>query len=146
MGDYDYPRLPGRANRRRWRSVLLVVAALAVGLVAGYLLRFASEPSAVVSAPATSVPTPPPTATEPPPPPAPCAEVAQLGTDLIAELERAARAIGELNPTALRAVVDEVERLRDELQREVDECRGRARGTPEATATAPRRTAPSTPG
>lgn len=145
MGDYDDPRLTGRADRHRWGYVVLAIATLVVGLVAGYLLRSASEPSAVVSAPATSAPASPPATTEPPATPSPCAEVAQHGTDLIAELERAARAIGELDPSALRAVLDEVKRLRAELQRDVDACRGRVADTPEATIAPPTAPAPSTP-
>ncbi len=134
MGDYDDPDLVGRAPAGRMLPVLLALGALAVGLVAGYLLRAGTEPPAPVAAPPTTVVAPPP----PPPtaPPSPCVAIAQGGTELIAELERAVRAIGALDPTELRGVLDEIQRLRTELQNEVDACQSQVGGT----------TGPGTPG
>ncbi|WP_214370279.1 hypothetical protein [Pseudonocardia sp. H11422] len=137
MGDYDDPRLTGRTDRRRCGPILLAVAALVVGLVAGYLVRAVSESSPVTSAPA--IPAPAPATTDPPAAPSSCVAVAQRGTDLIAQLERAVRAIGELDPGALRAVLDEIRRLRAELQRDVDACRGPAGVVPGPGAAPPTR-------
>ncbi|MHA6793788.1 hypothetical protein ACVGVM_09770 [Pseudonocardia bannensis] len=141
MGDYDDADLGRRPGRRRWGPIVLAVAALVVGLVAGYLVRAASEPPPVTSPPAA--PAPAPRTTDPSAAPTtPCIAMAQHGTDLIAELERAVRAIGELDPGALRAVLEEVRQLRAELQRDVDACRGwsegaRAPAGPPPTTAAP---------
>jgi hypothetical protein len=78
----------------------------------------------------------PPT-TSPPVVPSPCVAIAQRGTDLLAQLDAAARAVGALDPAALRQVLDEVRRLRDELQREVDACRGQVGGAPAPASPGP---------
>jgi len=121
MGDYDDVG-PEGSRRRRWTFLLAVVAALAVGVGLGYVWRSVAEPT---PAPA---PSPPPAAAPPttPPPalPPPCAAIAQRGSNLLTQLDAAARAVGAFDPAALRQVLDEVRRLRDELQRDVDACRG----------------------
>jgi hypothetical protein len=106
-------------RRRRWPLVVFTLSALAIGLVAGFLLRPLVEPAPVLPAPSVAVPTSP-----APPPPAsrPCDAVAQDGTDLLVQLERAVAAMAALDPAALRQVVDEVERLHADLQRQVDAC------------------------
>jgi len=109
----------GGRRRRRWPFVVFTLSTLAVGLVAGFLLRPRVEPPPVPPAPPVAVPT------SPAPPPAgstPCAAVAQDGRDLLVQLERAVAAIAALDPAALRQVVDEVERLQAGLEREVDAC------------------------
>jgi hypothetical protein len=109
----------GGRRRRRWPLVVFTLSALVVGLVAGLLLRPLVEPATVTPAPSLAVPT------SPAPPPAgstPCAAVAQDGRDLLVQLERAVAAIAALDPAALRQVVDEVERLQADLEREVDAC------------------------
>jgi hypothetical protein len=99
---------------------MLVVAALVVGGAVGYVI--ASLTSSAAPPPAAPVPpTPPPVAAGP----APCADVAQRGSDLLAALDRAARAIADLDPAALRGTVDEIEQLRDELRADVQACRER---------------------
>lgn len=119
MGDYDDSDVSREPNRR-WRSLIAVVAALVVGVGLGYLWRSAAEPAPppVAPPPATAPPAAP-----PPTVPSPCVAVAQAGTDVLAQLDAAARAVGALDPAALRQVLDEVRRLRDELQRDVDACR-----------------------
>ncbi|HEY4419565.1 MAG TPA: hypothetical protein VGN22_08605 [Pseudonocardia sp.] len=109
----------GGRRRRRWPLVVLTLSALAVGLVAGFLLRPLVEPAPVPPAPPVAVPT------SPAPPRAgstPCEAVAQDGRGLLVQLERAVAAIAALDPAALRQVVDEVQRLQAHLEREVDAC------------------------
>ena len=127
MGDYDDADTTGPRSPRGWPVVVAVVAALVVGVGLGYLWRTATEPVPVAAPPAPV--TAPPT-TPAPVDTSPCVAVAQRGTDVLAQLDRAARAVGALDPAALRQVLDEVRRLRDELQREVDACRGQVGGAP----------------
>jgi hypothetical protein len=126
MGDYDDadPGQPGGPRRRGWTLLLCVVAALVVGVGLGYLWRSVTEPAPLPQAPPPVAA--PPTVTPTPAVPSPCVGVAQRGTDVLAQLDAAARAIGALDPTALRQVLDEVRRLRDEMQREIDACREQA--------------------
>jgi hypothetical protein len=129
MGDYDDAADdPQVRSRRRWWPLLAVVAALVVGVGLGYLWRSATEP-VPVAAPPPPVAAPP---TTPPAPaaPSPCVAVAQGGTDVLAQLDTAARAVGARDPAALRQVLDEVRRLRDQIQRDVDACRSAAGGGP----------------
>jgi hypothetical protein len=122
----DRKCMTGEAEvRRRPRSRRLLIAGLAllmlaIGLVAGFVLRPLIEPPAAAPAPPAVSPSSP----VPPPPPASaaCRRVAQDGGDLLVQLERAVAAIAALDPAALRQVVDAVERLQDDLQREVDAC------------------------
>jgi hypothetical protein len=140
MGDYDYDEhtgdvgAPGGSRRRGWTLLLAVVAALTVGVGLGYVWRSATEPDPLPAAP-PPVAAPPPTS--PPVVPSPCVAIAQRGTDLLAQLDAAARAVGALDPAALRQVLDEVRRLRDELQREVDSCRGQVGGAPAPASPGP---------
>jgi hypothetical protein len=124
MGDYDNADRPAR--RVRWAAVAAVAAALVVGLVAGYLLGRhgggTAEWSAAPPPQATSAPPPPPTAL--PETRSPCVAVARAGTELITQLEAAVRAVGDLDPGALRRILDEVEVLHAQLQRDVEACRG----------------------
>ncbi len=133
MGYYEDPAVSGQARRSRG-VVLAVIVALVVGTGAGYLLRTVTEPVAV-EPPAALAPAPAP---PPAPRPSSCAAVAQRGTALLDQLEGAVAAIGALDPAALRAVVDEVRRLRDELQRDVDACRNGVTGDPAIGAPPPR--------
>jgi hypothetical protein len=135
MGYYDDPAVSGQA-RRSGGVVLAVIVALVVGIGAGYLWRTVTTPVVVAPPPALApapVPAPPPA-----PVPSSCAAVAQRGEALLDQLEGAAAAIAALDPAALRAVVDEVRRLRDELRRDVDACRSRVTGGPAADAPPPR--------
>jgi hypothetical protein len=145
MGDDD-----GTVTRRprlRGLSLLaMVLSTLTLGLVTGYLLRAAGEPSAAPPASPTASPAQPTTPTGPPPPASPCIAAAERGEDLLVQLEQAVRAIAALDPSALRAVVDEVELLHAQMQRAVDACRAegtRAPGTDTGPPTAP---VPRTPG
>lgn len=127
--DHEGPDLvrPGRRGYR-W-AVPLVLLALVVGVAAGYLLRTVTEPEPVAP------PAPAPVAAPPPPPGpdlSPCTEIADRGAELVAQLDRAARAIGALDPAALRDVLAEVREVRDDLRSRVDTCRERLAepGTP----------------
>jgi hypothetical protein len=85
----------------------------------------------------------PATPTNPPPPASPCIAAAERGEELLAQLEQAVGAIAALDPSALRAVVDEVELLHAQMQRAVDACR--AEGA-RADTRPPTAVVPSTPG
>jgi hypothetical protein len=145
MGDDD-GRVTHRPRLRGLYLLAMILSTLALGLVAGYLIRVAAEPTAAPPASPSASPTQPATPTRPPPPASPCIAAAERGEDLLAQLDRAVRAIAALDPTTLRAVVDEVELLHAQMQRAVDACRAegtRAPGTDTAPPTAP---VPSTPG
>lgn len=134
MGNYDDPQLADGQRRPRYRWPLLVatvLAALVVGGVAGYLLRAGTEPD-----PGLPVATPAPTAPAPPPPAAaepgtaPCLEAGRVGASVLEQLEAAVRAIGRLDPTALREVLDRLQPLQGELERAVADCSERVTPTP----------------
>jgi hypothetical protein len=123
MGNYDNG--DRRPRRGRWAAVAAIVVALSAGLVAGYLLGrngAAGEWPAPAPPQASSPAPPPPTAR--PATPSPCIGVANAGTELITQLETAVRAVAALDPAALRAILDEVEVLHGQLQRDVEDCRG----------------------
>jgi hypothetical protein len=135
MRDYDEDEDEPRGPRRRgWMLLLAVAAALVVGVGLGYVWRSATEPDPPPVAPP---PMAAPPTTSPPVVPTSCVGIAQLGSDLLAQLDAAARAVGALDPAALRQVLDEVRRLRDELQREVDACRGQVGGPSASTPPTP---------
>lgn len=138
MGDYDDPDLvrPGR-RRSRW-PVALVLLALVIGAGAGYLLRTVTEPNPAASPAPAAPPAVPPAPAGPDL--TPCTEIAQYGSDLVAQLDRAAQAVGALDLATLRDVLAEVRRIRDDVQIRVDTCRERIR------TTAPPGPAPATPG
>jgi hypothetical protein len=130
MGDYDDADDAddavgsGGSRPRRWTAVLAVVAALAVGVGLGYLWRTVTEPASSPGPPPAAAPPTTPPAAAPTAAPSPCVAVAQRGSDVVAQLDAAAKAVAALDPAKLRQVLDEVRRLRDELQRDVDACRG----------------------
>jgi hypothetical protein len=133
MGDYGYDYdagAPGVSRRGRWWLLLAVVAALAVGVGLGYGWRSATGAEAPPAAPP---PVAAPPTTSPPVVPPSCATIAQRGGELLAQLDAAARAASALDPAALRQILDEMRRLRDELQREVDACRSQVGGLPAPT-------------
>jgi hypothetical protein len=129
MGHYDDPGLSERPRHRSWWIAVAVLVSLAAGVGVGYLWRSATEPAAVADRPAVELPAPAP-APAPQPAPGPCVAVAQGGTDLLTQLDRAVGAIGAFDPAGLREVVAEVGRLRDQLERDVAACRGRGSGAP----------------
>jgi hypothetical protein len=142
MGDDDRT-VTCRSRLRGLSLVAVVLATLTLGLAAGYLLRAATEPTAAQPASPSASPAQPDTPAGPPPPASPCIAAAERGEDLLAQLERAIRAIAALDPGTLRTVVDEVELLHEQLQRAVDACG--AKGIPR-DARPPSATVPSTPG
>lgn len=134
MGDYDDADLDGLPPRctSRW-FVALVLLALVVGGGAGYLLRTVTEPTPTAAPPPTAPPAVPPP--QPGPDLSPCTQIAQSGADLVAQLDRAAQAIGALDPAALRDVLAEIRQIRDDVQGQVEQCRERVRTTAPAPAT-----------
>ena len=141
MGDYDEADDAvgsGGSRPRRWTAVLALVAALAVGVGLGYVWRSMTEPAAPPAAAPPAAATPASAAAGTPTTvPSPCIAVAQRGSDVLAQLDAAARAVAAVDPAILRQVLDEVRRLRDELQRDVDSCRGQVSGGPPAVTPAP---------
>lgn len=127
MGNYDDAPLADEQvprRRRRWPLVVAaVLAALVVGGVAGYLLRAGTEPDTELrfADPTPTAPAPPPTPA-PDPGTAPCLEAGRVGASVLEQLETAVRAIGELDPTALREVLDRLQPLQRELERAVADC------------------------
>ena len=115
----------GKARRpARLRRSLVIVLVLVVGVVGGYALRALTEPTPTPAAPA------PPTQQAAPavPAPAPCIAVADRAEELTAQLERAVQAVAALDPAALREIVDEVERIHDEMRPAVQACRTASSG------------------
>lgn len=142
MGDDD-GRVTHRPRLRGLYLLAMILSTLALGLVAGYLIRAATEPGAAPPASPSASPAQPAT---PPPPAAPCVAAAERGEDLLAEIERAVRAIAALDPSALRVVVDEVELLHAQLQRAVDACGAEGTRVPGAGPGPPTAAVPGTPG
>jgi hypothetical protein len=142
MGDYDDAGASEGSRRRGLTLLLAVVAALVVGVGLGYIWGSATAPNALPVAPP---PVAAPPTTSPPVVPPQCVAIAQRGSDLLAQLDVAARAVGALDPAALRQVLDEVRRLRDELRREVESCRDQVGSTPAPVSPTPVAPAPTAP-
>lgn len=119
MGNYDDPELAGRPARRRWPVVLGIVLALLAGGAAGYAGRALTAeppPPVVVTAPPAAAPPAPAS------PSAACTAAAEAGSALAEQLRLAATAIRDLDPGALRAVLDRVQRLQGELEAAARAC------------------------
>jgi hypothetical protein len=138
MGNYDVPEgdAPGTAPAQRgappWVIVGTAVAALVIGLGGGYLIgaRTSAEPAA------TAAPTPAPSTTVTTAPAPPCLAAGQTGAAVLEQLELAVQAIGALDPTALRGVLDRLQPLQADLERSVASCSDRLTpAPPQATPT-----------
>ena len=117
----------GEARRpSRLRRSLVIVLVLVVGVVGGYALRALTESTPTPAAPAPAPPTQ--QAAPAVPAPAPCIVVADRAEELTAQLERAVQAVAALDPATLRKIVDDVERIRDEMQPAVQACRTASAG------------------
>lgn len=144
MSNYDdVPRTerpdttePG--GRRRWWTAGAVVAAVLVGGGVGYLIGTAGGP-------ATPAPGPPAAAAPPPAAPAaptttslanppPCLTAGEAGAAVLEQVELGVQAIGELDPTAMREVLDRLQPLQRDLEGAVADCYGRI-SPPPATPT-----------
>lgn len=131
MGDYDHPDLAADgAGRRPWLTVGAVVLALVVGIAAGFLLgggTSRSSPVGDVAVGPEAAPSPPPTESTPAgaEPPQPCLAAGVAATEVLQELETAVAAIGALDPTALRGVLDRLQPVQGELEGAVAACDGR---------------------
>ena len=126
MGDYDDAAADAEGRRRRpWLSGAAVVLALVVGLVAGFLVGGGTSRSDAVSEVRTGPEAAAPTTSSVPPdpdPPQPCLEAGTAATRVLQELETAVAAIGALDPTALRAVLDRLRPVQEELEGAVADC------------------------
>jgi hypothetical protein len=119
MGNYDYDKqagVPG-ARRRGWRLLLAVVAALVVvssrlRLAVGERARSAPGRATIGGGTADDIPARRAVALR-------CHRPAGQRSIYSHSSTPPPGAVGALDPAALRQVLDEVRRLRDELQREV---------------------------
>ncbi|GAA3223789.1 hypothetical protein GCM10017691_11150 [Pseudonocardia petroleophila] len=128
MGDYDDPELTGQDRRRRpLLAVAAAVLALVVGLAVGYVVGGGTSRESSVAAVETAPPSAPPTADAAPDPdaPEPCLAAGAAGTQVLQELEAAVQAIGALDPTALREILDRLQPLQRELESSVAGCGSR---------------------
>lgn len=138
MGNYDQPELtaPPPHRSRRMLGAGVAVVALVLGLVVGYLLGTAGTAGAPDAADAA--PPPIPTSTPAPPPLSPpCLAAGQAGAAILEEVERGVQAIGNLDPTALREVLDRLQPRQAELEQALAGCSGRvgSAGTPQVPPT-----------
>lgn len=126
MGSY---RQPGPRHRLRPVVVAVVLLALIIGLGGGYLLRYTttsgdSSSTAAASSTAPAPTTPPSSPTNPP-----CASAADVGAQIVGQLRAAASAIGNLDPSGLEKVLNQIQRLQAQLEQAVTACRHEATTT-----------------
>lgn len=119
MGSYQPP---GPRHRLRPGVIVVVLLALIIGLGGGYLLRYTTSGNS--SSPvAASGSTPPAATTTPAPTSPPCASAADAGAQIVGQLRAAASAIGNLDPSKLETVLNQIQRLQAQLQQAVGACR-----------------------
>ncbi|MGH3614840.1 MAG: hypothetical protein ACRDRK_20050 [Pseudonocardia sp.] len=122
MGDNDDPELSGKDRRRRLRiPIVTMLLALILGLTVGFIFGYGmSEDSSVSAAegPAFSYPAPVPV-----PQPQPCLDASEAGAAVLEQVEQGVRAIGELDPDALRQALDRLQPLQAELEQATADCR-----------------------
>ncbi|WP_219416294.1 hypothetical protein [Pseudonocardia nigra] len=143
MGNYDDPRLTGAdppPRRSWWVLAGTGVLVLLLGLAAGYLLgaRDVQDPP-VAAAPTTTTP-PPPATSGPPTTPGggpPCLAAGEAGAAVLEQVREGVRAIGDLDPAALREVLNRLQPLQAELEEAVAACYGRVAPDPATTAAPP---------
>lgn len=125
MGDYDEPEHPREVTRRRpFLAIGAAVLALVIGLAVGFVVGGGTSRESTVSSVETAPESPAPTTTGPPDlhTPQPCLAAGAAGTQVLAELEAAVAAIGALDPTALRRILDRLQPLQRDLQDAVAAC------------------------
>lgn len=125
MGDYDDPELTGQDRRRRpLLPIAAAVLALVVGLAVGYVVGGGTSRESSVAVVETAPPSVPPTADAAPDPdtPQPCLTAGAAGAQVLEELNAAVQAIGALDPTALREILDRLQPLQRELESAVAGC------------------------
>ncbi|MEO6879891.1 MAG: hypothetical protein ABI181_02940 [Mycobacteriaceae bacterium] len=135
MGSYQQP---GPRHRPRPGLIVVVLLALIIGVGGGYLLRYTTSGDA--SSPAAAAPSSSPTAsstTMPAPTNPPCASVADTGAQIVGQLRAAASAIGNLDPSKLGEVLNQIQRLQAQLEQAVRACRGEITTPAAAPTTAP---------
>lgn len=126
MGDYDDPELTAADHRRRpWLTTGAVVLALVVGSVGGFLVGGGTgRTSSVSSVEAAAEPPPSTTPAAPPDPatPPPCLQAGVAASRVLQELDAAVGAVGALDPTALRQILDRLQPVQTELEGSVAAC------------------------
>jgi hypothetical protein len=140
MGDYDAPALTGEKPRRRpYLAIGAAVLTLVVGLAVGFVVGGGTSRDTSVASVETAPETPPTMSAAPPDPdtPQPCLAAGAAGTQVLAELEAAVAAIGALDPTALRQILDRLQPVQQRLEDTLADCDGRLGAT--STAPAPTR-------
>jgi hypothetical protein len=130
LGDDDEPEPTGRTGRRRpWLAVGAAVLALVVGLAVGFVVGGGTSRDSSVATVETAPPSPPPT-TAPGPDPSSsqaCLAAGAAAGRVLQELEAAVAAIGALDPSMLRRILDRLQAVQRDLQDAVAAC-GSGRG------------------
>lgn len=115
---------------RRWAVLLPAVTFLAGALLGGAVIRAGSDddPDAAASRPPSASPSP---SADPDTVlvrvPGPCVQVADRTEEAYALLDRGVLAARDLDAGGLADLVDEVQRLRPQVQELVEQCRSAAR-------------------
>ena len=133
MTNYDEDHHPKRLS---WQLVLVAVLILLVGGVVGFGVRsWTSDTAVQTTGPTVTVtPTSP---TEPTTTGTACTAAAETSAALLEQLEIGVRAIGDLDPAALRKVLDEMQLLQADLERNVEKCSGRIASATTTSTTVP---------
>lgn len=126
MGEDDHPDVIGEDRRRRpWLTAGAVVLALVVGIAVGFLVgggTSGSGSAGTVEVAPEAAPSPTPSAPPDPATPRPCLAAGAAASEVLRELDAAVAAIGALDPTALRRILDRLQPVQRELEGAVAAC------------------------
>lgn len=106
------------------------VPALVVGLAVGFVTGGGTSSESSVATVETAPQSAPPTSAAPDPDtPQPCLTAGAAATQVLQELEAAVAAVGALDPTAVRQILDRLQPVQGELQVAVAACGSRFEST-----------------